>query len=485
MNKKIKFHLWLYWACFLLSLIFILQVLFGNFFGLNIIAPNDYYFAKQLGLRINFLNSLLFFMASSLIVAISHYSSRYLLGEKKYSYFFNYLTIIFISVSIFLLSDNLLIIFLTWLIISFSLQKLLVFFPQRPAAVEAATKKFFVSRIGDLFLASGIYFAFKSLNTFNIFEISNLIQSPNSTYHNLELIAVLISLGAIIKSVQFPFHFWLPETMETPTPVSALMHAGIVNAGGILLIKGASIISNSDIASALLIIFGALSAAFGSLVMITQNNIKAKLAYSTIGQMGMMIFACGLNLYSMALFHIFAHSFYKALAFLSTGLIVEESKKLQCKHKQIDSIIIISILSILLLTTLSLHYILEIKYLNILFYLSVLIIGLIQGLFIGGFGTNYRQAFYKGMGIILIATFIYLIIEYFLQKNIEHGNLATFNSVLKLSAGYVSFLIFGAAYFISNIIIYPKTTLAKNLYVFFWNGAYFHIISKKFFRRFL
>ena len=131
--------------------------------------------------------------------------------------------------------------------------------------------------------------------------------------------AVLLAGCAMLKSAQFPFHSWLPDTMETPTPVSAFMHAGIVNAGGFLVVRLAPIFAAAPFASGLLALTGAFTAAFGAIVMLAQPSVKRALAYSTIAQMGFMVLQCGLGAYALALLHIAAHSLYKAHAFLTSG----------------------------------------------------------------------------------------------------------------------------------------------------------------------
>ena len=134
----------------------------------------------------------------------------------------------------------------------------------------------------------------------------------------------LLVAGAITKSAQFPFHTWLPQTMETPTPVSALMHAGIVNAGGYLIIRTSPLVSLTPWALTMLAIIGGVTACFAAVVMLTQTSVKKSLAYSTIAQMGFMMLQCGLGAFSAAMLHILAHSLYKAHAFLSSGSVISE-----------------------------------------------------------------------------------------------------------------------------------------------------------------
>jgi NAD(P)H-quinone oxidoreductase subunit 5 len=143
------------------------------------------------------------------------------------------------------------------------------------------------------------------------------------------VIAMLLVLGAMTKSAQFPFHSWLPDTMEAQTPVSALMHAGIINAGGFLVIRMSPLVTLSHVALDLLIVVGAFTALFGGLVMLSQTSIKRALAFSTIAQMGFMMLQCGLGAFSAALLHIVAHSLYKAHAFLATGSVLDAAARLK------------------------------------------------------------------------------------------------------------------------------------------------------------
>ena len=136
---------------------------------------------------------------------------------------------------------------------------------------------------------------------------------------------MVVYVGAVTKSAQFPFHTWLPETMETPTPVSALMHAGVVNAGGYLVIRLSPLIVQAPAALATLAIIGTVTLAFAGVVMLTQTSVKRTLAYSTIAQMGFMMLQCGLGAFSAAMLHILAHSLYKAHAFLNSGNVLAES----------------------------------------------------------------------------------------------------------------------------------------------------------------
>ena len=209
-----------------------------------------------------------------------------------------------------------------WIATSLFLHKLLLFYPERIAAQRAARKKFVAARIGDLSLlvAAGVL-AYGYATT----DIASILAEARTGEGGAYAIAaaVLIALAAILKSAQFPMHGWLTEVMEAPTPVSALLHAGVINAGGFILIRFADVMLAAPGVLAALALLGGFTALFGGLVMLTQPAVKTSLAWSTVAQMGFMIFQCGLALFPIALLHIVAHSLYKAHAFLASGSAVD------------------------------------------------------------------------------------------------------------------------------------------------------------------
>jgi NAD(P)H-quinone oxidoreductase subunit 5 len=199
---------------------------------------------------------------------------------------------------------------------------LLLFYPERVAAQRAARKKYVTARFGDAALIAAALLLASAYGTGDIAAILAAAKggaAPAAAHWA----AGLLALAAILKSAQFPLHGWLTEVMETPTPVSALLHAGVINAGGFLLIRFADVMLLSPGILAALAMIGGFTAIFGGLVMLTQPAVKTALAWSTVGQMGFMILQCGLALFPLALLHIVAHSLYKAHAFLSSGGAVE------------------------------------------------------------------------------------------------------------------------------------------------------------------
>jgi NAD(P)H-quinone oxidoreductase subunit 5 len=222
------------------------------------------------------------------------------------------------SVMVTVVSNHLLLLWLGWVSVSICLHQLLMFYPQRYRAVLAAHKKFIFARTAETFLAMAfliLYFEHGSANIDKIF-----INYPLENLGlNLHIAAVLISIVVLIKCAQLPLHGWLIQVVESPTPVSALLHAGIVNMGGLLLLVFSPLFSQSLPAQILVLIFASSSAAFAALVMMSITSIKVRLAWSTIAQMGLMLLECALGLYAIALLHLVAHSVYKAHAFLSSG----------------------------------------------------------------------------------------------------------------------------------------------------------------------
>lgn len=259
---------------------------------------------------------------------ICRFSVRYLDGETSQGQYFRWTSFTIGSVALMTVSGNLLLFMVAWVMTSLGLHRLLLHYGDRPAARRAAWTKFTISRLGDASLIAAtilIYREFGTLDFAALFAAATALAESgvaSDITTGMHVAGFLVIVGAVTKSAQFPFHTWLPLTMETPTPVSALMHAGIVNAGGYLVIRTSTLVSLTPWTLSLLAIIGAFTALFASLVMLTQTSIKKSLAYSTIAQMGFMLLQCGLGAFSAAMLHILAHSLYKAHAFLSSGSVL-------------------------------------------------------------------------------------------------------------------------------------------------------------------
>jgi NAD(P)H-quinone oxidoreductase subunit 5 len=281
----------------------------------------------QLGVFFDNLSAIVLLLVAFLLAVVARYSVNYLAGDPAQGRFTKWLCLTGGSVLAIVISGNLVQLAVAWTATSVSLHQLLVFYPERPGARLAARKKFIISRLGDACLLAVILLVYREFHTWNFAELFGLLNKARSTGFAtggfaISAICFLLVAGAMLKSAQFPFHSWLPDTMETPTPVSALMHAGIINAGGFLIIRLNPLVTLSPGAMSTLALFGAFTALFASLVMLTHASVKRSLAFSTVAQMGFMMLECGLGAFSLAVLHLVAHSLYKAHAFLASGGIV-------------------------------------------------------------------------------------------------------------------------------------------------------------------
>jgi NAD(P)H-quinone oxidoreductase subunit 5 len=285
----------------------------------------DHVFAGPLGIHFDALSATMLTLVAFVGAIVVRYTRRYLDGDAGQGRFLRWLCLTLAAVLTLMVAGNLWLLAAAWIATSLALHRLLVFYPQRPAAQLAARKKFIASRIADgcvVGAAALVYVAYGTVEFAPLFAADGAV-ATNPGHAALPWIAGLLVVAALLKSAQFPFHGWLPEVMETPTPVSALLHAGIVNAGGFLIVRMSPLVSQSGGALDALVIVGAVTALFGATVMLTQTSIKVSLAYSTVAQMGFMLLQCGLGAFSAAVLHIVAHSLYKAHAFLSSGSVVD------------------------------------------------------------------------------------------------------------------------------------------------------------------
>lgn len=278
-------------------------------------------------IRLDELSVIMLSMVSVIGFFVLKYSAKYLDGDLQQGAFTGRLALTIASVLWVIISGSLSMLLLGWFITSVALNRLLLFYPNRSGAIIAARKKFLMARISELFLLIAVVAVYKEFNSDSfdlIFAQLSVQEGPLS--FNLQLAGWSIVLAAIFKSAQFPLHGWLIEVMETPTPVSALLHAGLLNAGPYLVIRLSYLLDFTPAAQSLLIIVGGLTALYGSVVYMTQSSIKTFLSYSSASHMGFSLFMCGLGLYPAALLHLMAHSIYKAHAFLSSGSIIDQQR---------------------------------------------------------------------------------------------------------------------------------------------------------------
>ena len=278
-----------------------------------------------LAARIDALSVSMLLLVSVVGLVVLRFSRNYLAGDPGQARFSGGLALTLGAVMTLVIAGNLAQLLLAFIATSLALHRLLVFYPDRPKAVMAAHKKFLVARTADLALAASLALIWQRFGTADIAAIAEAakVAPAGATDTALIAAALLLALAAMLKSAQFPSHGWLPEIVETPTPVSALLHAGIINAGGFLVLRFADVMLMAPPALHVLALVGGFTALFASAVMLTQPAVKVQLAWSTIAQMGFMLFQCGIGAFAIALLHIIAHSLYKAHAFLSSGTAVD------------------------------------------------------------------------------------------------------------------------------------------------------------------
>ena len=260
---------------------------------------------------------------------IAGYSRRYLAGEPGQVRYACWLMATLAGVGGVAIANDLLLLALCWMLASASLQRLLLFQGSRPAARIAAHKKLIANRIAEVCLFAAIGLCWIAFDTL---RIDAMLQHPSLSSGEVPMVVhaavVLIVVSALLKCALLPFHGWLIQVMEAPTPVSALLHAGVVNLGGFVLIRLGGLLDVVPAAQALLVVAGTATAVLAALVMTTRISIKVSLAWSTCAQMGFMLMQVGLGAYPMALLHLVAHSLYKAHAFLAAGGTVRRTTEL-------------------------------------------------------------------------------------------------------------------------------------------------------------
>jgi NAD(P)H-quinone oxidoreductase subunit 5 len=279
--------------------------------------------SRVLWLRADAVTKTMLLLVTFIGAVIARYSRRYLDGDADQLGYVRWLMATLCTVSLLVITNSLLVLAAAWIATSLALHNLLTHFADRPQAIIAAHKKFLVSRLADALLLGGVACVGYGFGTLQIDELAVVMGGPLPESPLPAVAAVLFALTAIIKCAQLPWHGWLIQVMEAPTPVSALLHAGVVNIGGIVMIRLASLMNQVELAQLLLVLVGIITVVLASLVMTTRVSIKVNLAWSTCAQMGFMLVQCGLGAYSLALLHIVAHSLYKAYAFLASGSVVD------------------------------------------------------------------------------------------------------------------------------------------------------------------
>lgn len=276
------------------------------------------------------LGMILAMLVQLLGTVIVAFSSRYLDGEANQRSYIGALAAVLVSVHLLLLADHWLMLIAAWASVGMALQHLLCFYPNRAFALLAAHKKHIADRLADLMLLSAMALAWLEVGSGSLSALwAHIALQSLST--NLQISAILLVLAVMLRTALLPVHGWLIQVMEAPTPVSALLHAGVVNLGGFVLIRFAPMLEQASAARALLLALGLTTAILAGMVMLTRISIKVRLAWSTVAQMGFMLVECALGLYTLAALHLVGHSLYKAHAFLSASGVVRQTR-LQVLH---------------------------------------------------------------------------------------------------------------------------------------------------------
>jgi NADH-quinone oxidoreductase subunit L len=288
-------------------------------------------FTPDWSLRQDTLSLVMVAMVSTVSMLIHVYSAGYMAHDKTVPRFFAYLSLFTFAMLMLVTANNLLQLFFGWEGVGLVSYLLIGYWYERPSANAAAIKAFIVNRIGDLGFAVGIaltYFVFDTINFDGIFagvaaHAANRYTLFGTSFPALEVIAILLFIGAMGKSAQIFLHTWLADAMEGPTPVSALIHAATMVAAGVFMVARMSpLINAAPVAMEVITVIGATTAFFAGTVGCVQNDIKRIIAYSTCSQLGYMFLAAGLGAYPVAMFHLINHAFFKALLFLAAGSVI-------------------------------------------------------------------------------------------------------------------------------------------------------------------
>ena len=320
-----------------LSLIIFYQVIVNSYENNLIIATwmNSGLLDVNWSIKVDTLSSVMLVVVCLVSSIVHIYSIGYMSHDPHKTRFMAYLSLFTFAMLMLVTSDNFLQLFFGWEGVGLCSYFLIGFWFKKDLANAAAIKAFIVNRVGDFGFALGIFLIFYVFGTVNYDEVfSQIPQSINKEISFLgmnlkvvDLICILLFIGAMGKSAQFLLHTWLPDAMEGPTPVSALIHAAtMVTAGVFLVVRCSPIFEYSQIALNIICVVGMTTAFFAATVALVQNDIKKIIAYSTCSQLGYMFFAAGVGAYNVAMFHLFTHAFFKALLFLGSGSVIHSFK---------------------------------------------------------------------------------------------------------------------------------------------------------------
>ena len=311
----------------LASLIYSILVLFERFSEPTYVTKFDWLTIGDVhltaGFEVNQLNALMLFIVSLVSFLVHTYSKGYMQGDGRFGVFYAYLGLFTFAMLGLVISPNLLQTYIFWELVGVGSFLLIGFYFYKEEAKAAAKKAFIMTRIGDVGLFIGMILLFWETKTFEYSEIFQAVEAGAISETMITVIAILIFIGAVGKSGQFPLHTWLPDAMEGPTPVSALIHAATMVAAGVYLVASLfPLFQASQTALLTIATIGAFTAIFAASIGLVQTDIKRVLAYSTVSQLGYMMLALGSAGYVAGVFHLMTHAFFKALLFLAAGSVI-------------------------------------------------------------------------------------------------------------------------------------------------------------------
>ncbi len=278
----------------------------------------------NLGVKIDNVAAIMLFVVNLISALVHIYSIEYMRGDRYYTRYFAYLGLFTFSMLGIVITHNLLMMYIFWELVGLSSYLLIGFWFHKKSAADAGKKAFIVNRIGDIGMFIGILILFTNYKTFTFDVIFEQIAAGNLPFGSeawLTAAGILVFMGAVGKSAQFPLHVWLPDAMEGPTPVSALIHAATMVAAGVFLVTRIFVMLTAD-AMLVIAVIGAFTSLLSATIALTQNDIKKVLAYSTVSQLGYMIMSLGVGAYVFAFFHLVTHAFFKACLFLGSGSVI-------------------------------------------------------------------------------------------------------------------------------------------------------------------
>jgi len=280
-------------------------------------------FNVDLGIHIDGITGIMLVVVSLISFLVHLYSIEYMKGDPRYSRYFAFLGLFTFSMNGIVLSDSLVMMYIFWELVGLSSFLLIGFWFEKESAANASKKAFLTNRVGDIGMFIGIMILFFATGTFNIEGIKDGVEAGVFTSNMWLLTAagLLVFMGAVGKSAQFPLHIWLPDAMEGPTPVSALIHAATMVAAGVYMTVRIFAFLTPQ-ALEIIAAIGGITALMASLIAITQNDIKRVLAYSTVSQLGYMIMSLGVGAYAASFFHLVTHAMFKACLFLASGSVI-------------------------------------------------------------------------------------------------------------------------------------------------------------------